>query len=251
MSDASDGQPRGGTVSGAALGHRSLAARGPRAPRARGASPNPGHARWQVEGYQPRVCSLRPPGSQVAAAAAEMAEPPPAAAPLDGAASEPPPPAAPPLDGAASASPPRASARRRPDRPAFDASMRPVGSIARRAAAYAASAAAGPAGAAEKAAAAQRELDDLRATLAAAGSMAPSAWVKREHKYRQDLAKHEHTIAMLRERIDMLEAEVAALREGRGTQPLEARIEVRRAAPAAGCSLRALARLLGAGPPAR
>jgi len=55
--------------------------------------------------------------------------------------------------------------------------------------------------------------------------MPPSAWVKREHRYRQDLEKLEHTVAMQRERIAKLEAEVSVLREG-GVANLEERIEV-------------------------
>lgn len=56
----------------------------------------------------------------------------------------------------------------------------------------------------------------------------PSAWVKREHKYKQDLEKFEHTVAMQRQRIAKLETEVAVLREGASIRPLEERIEVRK-----------------------
>jgi hypothetical protein len=54
----------------------------------------------------------------------------------------------------------------------------------------------------------------------------PSAWLKREHKYKQDHEKFEHTVAMQRQRIAKLEAEVAVLREGGSIRPLEERIEV-------------------------
>lgn len=57
----------------------------------------------------------------------------------------------------------------------------------------------------------------------------PSAWVKREHKYKQDHEKFEHTVNMQRQRIAKLEAEVAVLREGASIRPLEEKIEVRRA----------------------
>lgn len=58
----------------------------------------------------------------------------------------------------------------------------------------------------------------------------PSAWVKREHKYKMDQEKHEHTVGMLQQRIERLELELQVLREGSNVKPLEQRIEVRLAA---------------------
>eukprot|EP00879_Flechtneria_rotunda_P016019 GHRR01016755.1.p1 GENE.GHRR01016755.1~~GHRR01016755.1.p1 ORF type:complete len:811 (+),score=382.45 GHRR01016755.1:752-3184(+) len=52
----------------------------------------------------------------------------------------------------------------------------------------------------------------------------PSAWVKREHKYKMDQEKYEHTINMLQQRIERLELELQLLREGANLQPLEQRI---------------------------
>ncbi|WIA41226.1 hypothetical protein OEZ86_004839 [Tetradesmus obliquus] len=53
----------------------------------------------------------------------------------------------------------------------------------------------------------------------------PSAWVKREHKYKMDQEKHEHTVGMLQQRIERLELELQVLREGSNVKPLEQRIE--------------------------
>jgi hypothetical protein len=55
----------------------------------------------------------------------------------------------------------------------------------------------------------------------------PSAWVKREHKYKMDQEKYEHTVGMLQQRIERLELELQVLREGSNVKPLEQRIEVR------------------------
>jgi hypothetical protein len=54
----------------------------------------------------------------------------------------------------------------------------------------------------------------------------PSAWVKREHKYKMDQEKYEHTVSMLQQRIERLELELQVLREGSNVKPLEQRIEV-------------------------
>jgi hypothetical protein len=54
----------------------------------------------------------------------------------------------------------------------------------------------------------------------------PSAWVKREHKYKMDQEKHEHTVDMLQQRIERLELELQVLREGSNVKPLEQRIMV-------------------------
>ncbi|WIA20940.1 hypothetical protein OEZ85_005281 [Tetradesmus obliquus] len=53
----------------------------------------------------------------------------------------------------------------------------------------------------------------------------PSAWVKREHKYKMDQEKHEHTVRMMQQRIERLELELQVLREGSNVKPLEQRIE--------------------------
>jgi hypothetical protein len=78
----------------------------------------------------------------------------------------------------------------------------------------------------------EKELVDLRNSRVQ--HVPPSAWVKREHKYKQDHEKFEHTIGMQRQRIAKLEAEVMVLREGGSIRPLEERIEVRRCAPTRG-----------------
>jgi hypothetical protein len=70
----------------------------------------------------------------------------------------------------------------------------------------------------------EKELVDLRNSRVQ--HVPPSAWVKREHKYKQDHEKFEHTMNMQRARIAKLEAEVAVLREGGSIKPLEQRIEV-------------------------
>jgi hypothetical protein len=54
----------------------------------------------------------------------------------------------------------------------------------------------------------------------------PSAWVKREHKYKMDQEKHEHMVSMLQQRIERLELELHVLREGSNVKPLEQRITV-------------------------
>ncbi|KIY91292.1 hypothetical protein MNEG_16672 [Monoraphidium neglectum] len=120
------------------------------------------------------------------------------------------------------------------------------GSIASRAAAYSAAAAPGPGpargppphdgpgGAPAPASAAslppsavQLELEELRASFSRGGQMGPSAWVKRERKYKQDIEKYEHTVGMLRQRIAKLEAELSLYRESGGNPPLEEQIQVR------------------------
>jgi hypothetical protein len=76
-----------------------------------------------------------------------------------------------------------------------------------------------------------QELEEIKNSRVA--HVPPSAWVKREHKYKQDHEKFEHTIAMQRQRMAKLEAEVAVLREGASIRPLEERIQV--GGPARGC----------------
>ncbi|KAI8467716.1 MAG: hypothetical protein J3K34DRAFT_460251 [Monoraphidium minutum] len=83
----------------------------------------------------------------------------------------------------------------------------------------------GPAPPASGPSAVRRELDELRARAAERGLMAPSAWVKREEKYKQDLEKYEHAVSLQRGRIAALEAEVRGLREGGRVKRLEERVE--------------------------
>ncbi|KAF8062649.1 hypothetical protein HT031_003978 [Scenedesmus sp. PABB004] len=75
----------------------------------------------------------------------------------------------------------------------------------------------------EDAGALSRELAELRSSRVQL--IPPSAWVKRETKYKMDLEKYEHTIAMQAQRVERLERELQVLREGSNVKPLEQRIE--------------------------
>jgi hypothetical protein len=55
----------------------------------------------------------------------------------------------------------------------------------------------------------------------------PSAWVKREHKYKMDQEKYEHTLGMQQQRIERLEMELHLLHDGSNVRPLEEKIQVR------------------------
>lgn len=72
---------------------------------------------------------------------------------------------------------------------------------------------------------AAKELAELKASRVQL--IPPSAWVKREAKYKMDQEKHEHTVSMLNQRIDRLEAELQILREGANLKPFEEKIKVR------------------------
>jgi hypothetical protein len=74
----------------------------------------------------------------------------------------------------------------------------------------------------------EKELAELRSSRSCSEAMPPSAWVRREERYRQDLERYEATVAAQREAIRKLEAQMAALREAGGAAPLEQRIEVGR-----------------------
>lgn len=78
----------------------------------------------------------------------------------------------------------------------------------------------------EAASCAQAELAEFHSSHPDGRSFPPSAWAKREQRYKQDVKKYEHSMAMQRERIAQLEAEVAVLREGGSIVPLENRIAV-------------------------
>eukprot|EP00775_Hariotina_reticulata_P006575 gene6575-6803_t len=53
----------------------------------------------------------------------------------------------------------------------------------------------------------------------------PSAWVKREHKYKMDQEKYEHTLGMQQQRIERLEMELQLLHDGSNVKPLEEKIQ--------------------------
>lgn len=69
-----------------------------------------------------------------------------------------------------------------------------------------------------------KELAELKASRVQL--IPPSAWVKREAKYKMDQEKYEHTVSMLNQRIERLEAELQILREGANLKPLEEKIKV-------------------------
>jgi cell division protein FtsL len=70
-----------------------------------------------------------------------------------------------------------------------------------------------------------KELEMLRTgRLFSSDHAPPSAWARREDRYRQDLEKFERTVSRQRARISALEAEVAELRAGASIAPLEQRI---------------------------
>jgi hypothetical protein len=54
----------------------------------------------------------------------------------------------------------------------------------------------------------------------------PSAWIKREQKYKMDLERYEHTIGMQQQRLEKLEDELKVLQAGANIRPLEEKIMV-------------------------
>jgi hypothetical protein len=70
----------------------------------------------------------------------------------------------------------------------------------------------------------EKELHEIRSSRVQL--LPPSAWIKREHKYKMDLEKYEHTITMQAARLKEMEEQVAVLMAGDNIKPLEERIAV-------------------------
>jgi hypothetical protein len=70
----------------------------------------------------------------------------------------------------------------------------------------------------------EKELHEIRSSRVQL--LPPSAWIKREHKYKMDLEKYEHTISMQAARLKEVEEQVAVLMAGDNIKPLEERIAV-------------------------
>ncbi len=57
-------------------------------------------------------------------------------------------------------------------------------------------------------------------------ALLPSAWVKREQKYKSDLENYEMTIIAQQEQVAALERELQSLRDGEQAKALEERLKV-------------------------
>ena len=76
----------------------------------------------------------------------------------------------------------------------------------------------------ETAARLEKELEELKNSRVQL--LPPSAWIKREQKYKMDLERYEHTIGMQQQRLEKLEDEVKVLQAGANIKPLEEKIMV-------------------------
>jgi len=74
----------------------------------------------------------------------------------------------------------------------------------------------------ETAARLEKELEELKNSRVQL--LPPSAWIKREQKYKMDLERYEHTIGMQQQRLEKLEDEVKVLQAGANIKPLEEKI---------------------------